>query len=153
MFEAPQPKEKPSHTGMWIGIAVVVIVVAIGVFFVTSSGNKNATTSSDAAAPVATNAKADPMNDLRVTSAKMENSAGTAVWLIDVRNRSNSHGYSHIAYETTYGAADGSVIAVNHGEIPGSIGPGEEQNEQVRDAAYPSQTAWYKVKITGATAN
>jgi len=153
MFEAPQPKEKSSRTGMWIGIAVVVIVVAVAVFFVSSSGNKNTASSAAAgSAPGAPTAKADPANDLRVTSAKMENSAGTAVWLIDVRNRSNSYSYSHIAYETTYGGADGSVIAVNHGEIPGSIGPGEESNEQVRDAAYPANTAWYKVKITGATA-
>lgn len=151
MFEAPQPKEKPGHTGMWIGIAVVVVVVAVAFFFVSSSGNKNtgSTSGGSAAAPAG---KADPANDLRVTSAKMENSNGTAVWLIDVRNRSNNYSYSHIAYETTYGGADGGVIAVNHGEIPGSIGPGEESNEQVRDAAYPTNTAWYKVKITGATA-
>ena len=152
MFEAPQPKEKTSRTGMWIGIAVVVIVVAVALFFVSSSGNKNASQASTGSAPAGASAKADPANDLRVTSAKMENSAGTAVWLIDVRNRSNNYSYSHIGYETTYGAADGSVIAVNHGEIPGSIGPGEESNEQVRDAAYPANTAWYKVKITGATA-
>lgn len=152
MFEAPKPKEKPSHMGMWIGIAVVVIVVAVGFFFVSSSGNKNNSSSAAGSAPAAAAGKADPANDLRVTSAKMENSNGTAVWLIDVRNRSNSYGYSHIAYETTYGGADGGVIAVNHGEIPGSIGPGEEENETVRDAAYPAATAWYKVKITGATA-
>jgi hypothetical protein len=151
MFEAPQPKEKSSRTGMWIGIAVVVGVVAVAIFFLSSSGNKNTASDSAGSAPAAA-AKADPTSDLRVTSAKMENSNGTAVWLIDVRNRSNNYSYNHIAYETTYGGADGSVIAVNHGEIPGSIGAGEESNEQVRDAAYPANTAWYKVKITGATA-
>ena len=135
---------------MWVGIAVVVVIVAVAAFFVSSSGNKN--TASDSAGPAPAAAKADPASDLRVTSAKMENSNGTAVWLIDVRNRSNNYSYNHIAYETTYGGADGSVIAVNHGEIPGSIGAGEESNEQVRDAAYPANTAWYKVKITGATA-
>jgi hypothetical protein len=149
MFEAPQPKEKLSHTGLWIGIAVVVVVAAVGFFFLTSAGNKNTSTTP---AATATAEKADPASDLHVTSAKMQNSAGTAEWLIDVRNKSNSYSYSHIGYETTYGGADGGVIAVNHGEIPGSIGPGEEANEQVRDAAYPANTAWYKVKITGATA-
>jgi hypothetical protein len=149
MFEAPQPKEKPSHTGMWVGIAVVIVIAAVAFFFVSSSGNKNAATGSAGSTPAV---KADPVNDLHITSAKMENSNGTAVWLIDLRNRSNNYSYSHIAYETTYGSADGGVMAVNHGEIPGSLGAGEESNEQVRDAAYPANTAWYKVKITGATA-
>ena len=155
MFEAPQQKEKSSQTGMYIGIVVVIVLVAIGVFFYTSGGTKTATTAPAAgSAPTAATGPANPTTDLRITSMKMEKDATgtTAVWLIDLRNRSNTFNYSHIAYETTYIGADATTLAVNHGELKDAIGPGEEQNETFRDTAFPNGTAGYRIKITGATA-
>ncbi len=152
MFEAPKPKEEASRAGMWIGVAVVVVVVAAAAYFFTA-GNKSATAPAESSAPAAASGPADAATDLRVTSVKMEkDSTGTtAVWLIGLRNRSNTYTYSRIAYETTYSGADGAALAVNHGELKDSIGPGEEQNEQFRDATFPTGTASYRVKITGAT--
>jgi len=149
MFEAPQPKEKSSQAGMWIGVAIVVVIVGVGAYFFTSG--KSTTAPATTSAPAASG-PADPTNDLRVTSVKMEkDSTGTtAVWLIDLRNRSNTYNYSHIAYETTYLGGDGVTLAVNHGELKDSIGPGEEQNEQFRDTTFPVGTASYRVKITSA---
>lgn len=156
MFETPKPKEKASQTGMWIGIIVVVVVVAIGIFLFTNGGKSNtAPAAGTASAPAAASGPADPAADLRITNMKMEKDAAgtTAVWLIDLRNRSNTYNYSHIAYETTYIGADGTTLAVNHGELKDPIGPGEEQNQQFRDTAFPTGTAGYRIKITGATSN
>jgi hypothetical protein len=154
MFEAPQPKEKSSQTGMYIGIVIVIVLVGVGVFFYTNGGTKTATTPAAGSAPAAASVPANPTADLRITSMKMEKDATgtTAVWLIDLRNRSNTYNYSHIAYETTYIGADATTLAVNHGELKDAIGPGEEQNETFRDTAFPTGTAGYRIKITGATA-
>jgi hypothetical protein len=150
MFETPKPKDASSQKTMWIIIVVVIVVVAVGFYFYTSKGT---TAPATASAPAAASAPADATNDLRVTSVKMEkDSTGTtAVWLIDLRNRSNTYGYSHIAYETTYTGADGATLAVNRGELKDPIGPGEEVNETLRDTAFPTGTASYRLKITGAT--
>jgi hypothetical protein len=44
-------------------------------------------------------------------------------------------------------------LAVNRGELKDAIGPGEEQNEQFRDTAFPNGTAGYRIKITGGTSS
>jgi len=154
MFEAPQQKEKSSQTGMYIGIVIVIVLVGVGVFFYTNGGTKTAATPASSSGPAAASGPANPTADLRITSMKMEKDATgtTAVWLIDLRNRSNTYNYSHIAYETTYIGADATTLAVNHGELKDAIGPGEEQNETFRDTAFPNGTAGYRIKITGATA-
>jgi hypothetical protein len=153
MFETPKPKEKSSQAGMWIGVGIVVVVVAVGVYFFTR-GSQSAVAPAMVSAPAASG-PADAMNDLRITSMKMEKDATgtTAVWLIDLRNRSNTYGYNHIAYETTYISQDGTTLAVNRGELKDAIGPGEEQNEQFRDTAFPNGTAGYRIKITGGTSS
>jgi hypothetical protein len=151
MFEKPKQKDESSQKTMWIIIVVVIVVVGVGFYFYTNS--KSATAPATASAPAAASGPADAMNDLRVTSVKMEkDSTGTtAVWLLDLRNRSNTYSYSHIAYETTYLGVDGAALAVNHGELKDPVGAGEEVNEQFRDTTYPSGVASYRLKITGAT--
>jgi hypothetical protein len=75
------------------------------------------------------------------------------MWSVDIKNSSPDYTYSNIAYETTYAGADNSILGTNQGKIAAvSIGPGEEQTANFRDALYPAGTAWYKIKITGATA-
>jgi len=48
------------------------------------------------------------VHDLKILSARMEKDrAGTtAVWLVDVSNKSNAYTYSSIQYETTYVGPD-----------------------------------------------
>jgi hypothetical protein len=75
----------------------------------------------------------------------------TAVWLVDIDNKSKAYTYSSIEYETTYVGADNAALLVNKGKIPFNLSPGEERNTQIRDVLYPAGTAWYKFRITGAT--
>jgi flagellar basal body-associated protein FliL len=100
MFEKPKQKDESSQKTMWIIIVVVIVVVGAGFYFYTNSKSAAPETAS---APAAASGPADPMNDLRVTSVKMDkDSTGTtAEWLLDLRNRSNSYSYSHTGYETT----------------------------------------------------
>ena len=152
MFETPKQKNESSQKGMWIGIVVVIVVIGAGFYFYTNS--KSTTAPATASAPAAASTPADPVNDLRMTSPpklEKDSTGTTAVWLIDLRNRSNTYTYSHITYETTYLGGDATVLATNHGELKDSIGPGEEQSEQFRDTLYPNGTVGYRLKITGAT--
>jgi hypothetical protein len=151
MFESPKSKEKSSQSTMWIIVIAVIVVVGVGFYFYT---NSKGTAQETASAPATASVPADPSNDLRMTEAPKltkDSTGTTAVWLINLRNRSNVYKYSHIAYETTYLGADGSTLAMNHGELKDPIGPGEEQSEQFRDTQYPTGTASYRLKITGAT--
>jgi hypothetical protein len=153
MFEAAQT-EKPSSTNrILITVLFVVGVAALGGVLYTMSKNKPAPPATAAAAPPAAAGKADPVHDLKVLSARMEKdrTGTTAVWLLDINNKSRAYTYSSIQYETTYVAADNSAILVNKGTIPFNLAPGEEQNTQIRDVLYPAGTAWYKFRITGAT--
>jgi hypothetical protein len=106
-----------------------------------------------AAAPVAA-AKADPAHDLKILSARMDKdrTGTTAIWLVDVDNKSNTYTYSSIQYETTYVGSANAALLVNKGTIPFNLSPGEERNTQIRGVLYPAGTAWYKFRITGATA-
>jgi hypothetical protein len=90
---------------------------------------------------------------LKILSARMEKDrAGTtAVWLVDVANRSKAYTYSSIQYETTYVGPDNAALLVNKGSIPFNLEPGEERNAQIRDVLYPAGTSWYKFRIIGAT--
>jgi hypothetical protein len=93
------------------------------------------------------------VHDLKILSARMEKDrAGTtAVWLVDVSNKSNAYTYSSIQYETTYVGPDNAALLVNKGTVPFNLGPGEERNAQIRDVLYPAGTSWYKFRIVGAT--
>jgi hypothetical protein len=151
MFEAPQPQVQGSRTGLWIGVGIVVVLaVAVGTLvYMNSKG------SAKGPAPAATpaSAKADPVHDLQVVTAKMDKDlTGTmAMWTVEIKNGSLDFTYNNIGYETTYVGADNKVLLVNQGKIPDSIGPREDHSAQFRDALYPSGVAWFKIRITGAT--
>jgi hypothetical protein len=151
MFEPPQ-QEKPSSTSntVWIGVIVVVIAVAAGMLFMTTTKGPGTPVASAPAAPAA---KADPVKDLKIQRAAMDKDAsGTiAVWAVAIENRSPSYSYSEIEYETSYLNADSKVIASNKGKLSLTLGPQQEKNTQIRDLTYPSGTATYKIRITAAT--
>jgi hypothetical protein len=156
MFETPETKGESSGLGMWVGILVIVAVVVAGVVFFI--GKKDAApnaapTTAAAAAPAQSNA--DAVKDLRIVSKKLDKdyTGTTAMWSVELRNMSQVYSYSNIQYETTYIGADGSGLADNHGTIPQlTLDPGESQTASFRDTLYPSGTALYSIKITGATA-
>ena len=150
MFKVPQQLEQGSKAGLWVGIGIVVVLAVGALVYVNSKGGAKGP------APAATpaNVKADPVHDLRVVSAKMDkDSTGTtAMWRVEIRNKSSELTYSKIAYETTYVGADDRVLLLNQGKLPVSIGPGEEQTAKFSDTLYPSGTSWFKFRITDAAA-
>jgi len=157
MFEAQQQKENSSNLGMWIGIAVIIVVAAALAYYVMGpKGNsKSSSATSAAATSGAPAANADAVKDLRVVNVKMDKdvTGNIAVWSVDLRNMSHAYAYKDIAYQTTYLAADNSVLAQNTGKINLSLDPGEEQTTQFRDLLYPSGTALFKFNVTGASAS
>jgi hypothetical protein len=153
MFETPKEIKPSASKGLWVGIAVVVVVIGLGAyFFVTSKGAKRTPSASTAAQA---KVDADPVRDLKVQRTTMEKgrSGTTAVWLVTIENKSTSYSYSNIQYETTYVGADNNAILINKGTIATTIAPGEQKNSEISDALYPAGTAWYKLRITGATAS
>ena len=153
MFETPEEVKQKEPKGFWIGIAVVVAVVAVGAyFFVRSRDNANKQAPA-ASASAAAKRDADPVHDLKIQRATMnkDRNGTMAVWLVTIENKSSAYSYSKIAYETSYVGAANNAILINKGTIPGTLGPGEQQNSEINDALYPAGTAWYKIRITGAT--
>ena len=155
MFEVTQQSKQSNSNRMAIAIFVLIVAAAVGgVLYTVSSGRgKPAPPVIAAAAAPASSGKADAVHDLRILSARMEKDrAGTtAVWLVDINNKSKAYTYSSIQYETTYVGPDNAALLVNKGTIPFNLAPGEEQNAQIRDVLYPAGTSWYKFRITGAT--
>jgi len=155
MFEAAQEQKQSNTSHVLITVLVVIAAAAATGVFYTSSKNGSRSTPPVAAATAAPAAagKADPVHDLKILNARMEKdrSGTTAVWLIDIDNKSKTYSYSRIEYETTYVGADNAALLVNKGTIPFNLAPGEEQTSQIRDVLYPAGTAWYKFRITGAT--
>ena len=142
---------------MFVGMGIVVVLAAVGfAAYVHFGGGGTANSATGpgqtASAPAE---KADPVHDLRVISAKMDKdyTGTTAVWLVEIRNESQTYTYSNITYETTYASADNTILLQNHGQMTVTLGPGEDQSPQVRDALYPTGTAWYKFKILDAKAS
>ncbi len=155
MFEAAQGQKQSSTSKMAVGIFVVVAAVAVGAALYTMSRNSapsSAPKTAAGAAPVAAG-KADAEHDLKILSARMEKdrTGTTAVWLVDIDNKSKAYTYSIIQYETTYVGANNAALVVNKGTIPFKLAPGEERNAEIRDVLYPEGTAWYKFRIIGAT--
>jgi hypothetical protein len=153
MFETPKEIKETGSKGIWIGIAVVVCVAAVGAyFFVRSKDNTNKQPSA-VSAPAVAKENADPVHDLKIQRAKMDKDrTGTmAVWLVTIENKSQAYSYSKIEYETTYVGADNNAILINKGTIPATIGPREQTNAEIKDALYPAGTSWYKIRITGAS--
>lgn len=159
MFESPQEQVPDNKVGVWIGVAIVVIIaVAFFVYVSRKPGSATSAVSTASMGSAATNgsvAGANASKDLRVVSVTMQKdyTGTTAQWLVDIKNDSQTYTYSNIGYETTYIGAAGNVILVNHGKINLSLGPGEDQNTQFRDALYPDGTSIYRIKLTGASAS
>jgi hypothetical protein len=155
MFEAAQEQKQSGSNRMLVGIFVVIAaLVAGGVLYTMSKGgSKSAAPVTAAAAAPSPAGKADAAHDLKILSARMEKDrAGTtAIWLVDVSNKSKAYTYSSIQYETTYVGPDNAALLVNKGTVPFNLAPGEERNAQVRDVLYPAGTSWYKFRIIGAT--
>ena len=155
MFEAAQQQKQSSSNRMLVGIFVVVAAVAVGgvLYTMSKGGSKRAAPVTAAAAAPSAAGKADAVHDLNILSARMEKDrAGTtAVWLVDVSNKSQAYTYSSIQYETTYVGPDNAALLVNKGTVPFNLAPGEERNAQIRDVLYPAGTTWYKFRIIGAT--
>jgi hypothetical protein len=146
MFEAAQEQKQSKSNRMIVTIFFLVAAAAVGGMLYTmskSSGKPAGPAVAVTAAPA----------DLKIVSARMEKdrTGTTAVWLVDINNRSKAYTYSSIQYETTYVGPDNAALLVNKGTIPLRLAPGEEQNAQIRDVLYPAGTAWYKFRVTGAT--
>ena len=155
MFEAAQEQKQASSNKMVVGIFVVIAAVAVGGVLYTmskNSGQGSAPKTATAATAVPAG-KADAEHDLRILSSRMEKDrlGTTAVWLVDIGNKSKTYTYSSIQYETTYVGPNNAALVVNKGTIPVQLGPGDERKAQIRDVLYPDGTAWYKFRIIGAT--
>jgi len=158
MFEDSEEVEKSTAPkGMWVGLAVLAIILITGAyFFFRSKGGLGKTASAQSSAAVQSQIKdADAVRDLKVQHATMskDRTGTTAVWLVSIENKSASYTYSNIQYETTYVGANNDAILVNKGTIAASIEPGGQKSSEINDALYPAGTAWYKIRITGATAS
>jgi uncharacterized protein (UPF0333 family) len=155
MFEAQQEKEKSGNAGMWIGIAVIVVVAAALAYYVMGpkSGSKSVAPAAVAASSPAINE--DAVKDIRVVSIKIDkDTTGTvAVWAVELRNTSHAYTYKNITYKTTYLGGDQSVITQNTGTLNLSLDPGESQTTEFRDLLYPSGMAAGKFNVTGASAS
>ena len=158
MFEDTEEVEKSTAPkGMWAGLAVVavVLIAAAALYFRSTRSERAAASTRPSAAAQAQLKDADPMRDLKVQRATMnkDRTGTTAVWLVSIENKSPSLSYSDIHYETTYVDANNNSILVNKGTIPVTIEPGGQKNSEINEALYPAGTAWYKIRITGATAS
>jgi hypothetical protein len=154
MFDTPDTERK-SGAGMWIVIAVIVVLVAGGAYWYMSSKGSatSATPAMTASAAPTTAAGADPVKDLRVVSTKMDKdpTGNVAVWSVEIKNQSPTFTYSNINYQTTYIAGDNSVLLQNKGTMSLSLEPGGDQTAEFRDALFPTGTALYRVAILGAS--
>ena len=152
MFEAPDKAEPSVSKGLWIGIVVIVILgAAAGYFFIESKGAPARQASAGAA--TAPKGDADPVRDLKIqrTTMDKDRNGTTSVWNVTIENKSTGYSYSSIQYETTYVGADGQVLMTNKGTLADTLGPSEQKNCTANDPLYPSGTARYMMKITGAT--
>jgi len=149
MFEVPVDKQENKLKYERIGISIVVLVLLAGIayyFMPKHPANQPDSTSAVATGP------ADPVHDLKIVSATMNKDplGTTAVWLVTLQNKSSAYTYSNIHYETTYIGPDNKALLINQGTMPGTYGPGEERNSEIRDTLYPNGTSWYRFKIVDA---
>jgi hypothetical protein len=155
MFEAQQEEDQQSsRRGTIILISIVVVLAIVGTlaYYASKGAFSSSSATSASAAPVV---KGDPVKDLHIISepTMVRDDTGTAAWLVDMRNESHTLTYSHIKFHTTYGGANQSVIAQNDGEMPVTLGPGEEQNVQIKDIQYPDKVQWFRINVTTADAS
>jgi hypothetical protein len=152
MFEGSQEAKTSASMGMWTGVGVVALAIGIGGYMFVSKAKSTKIVPVAAAQAVQPTGPADPIRDLKVQRATMgkDRTGTTAVWMVDIENKSDSYTYSNIQYETTYVGANNTAILINKGTINASIEPGGQKNSEIDDALYPAGTAWYKIRITGA---
>jgi hypothetical protein len=163
VFEGTQPEAQSSSKSPWLILLLVAALVLGGaLIYVMSKSNPrvpltaaNSSDSTSSTKPAVPAGKADPTHDIKVSGATMDKdrTGTTAVWLVTLENKSQSYTYSAIKYETSYMGADNNSILVNQGTITVSLAPGEQKKSEFRDALYPAGTAWFKIKVTGATAS
>jgi hypothetical protein len=153
MFETPEEIKESGSKGMWIGITLVVVLLAVGAYFIVRSRGNAEARASAASARAVVKGNADAVHDSKIQRATMnkDRNGTMAVWLVTIENKSSAYSYSKIEYETTYVGPDNNAILINKGTLPSAVGPGELKNSQINDALYPAGTAWYKIRITGAT--
>ncbi len=153
MFEAGQEDTQPKSTKMWIGLFVVVALIAIGaLYYFISKGSANQGPSPAAQAAAAAAGPADAIHDLKIirTSMDKDRNGTTAMWSVTIQNRSNAYAYSEIKYQTSYIGADDKPILVNEGTLKDAFSPGEQKSAEFSDALYPAGTARYTFKIKEA---
>ncbi|HTZ98786.1 MAG TPA: hypothetical protein VMB02_00545 [Candidatus Aquilonibacter sp.] len=157
MFEEQQEEDQQSsRRGTIVVISIVVVLIIVGTLvYLDSKGYLRSSSTSAATTETAAVVKGDPGKDIHfVSEAKMEkDDTGTAAWLVDIRNESQTLSYSHIKYQTTYGGPNQTVLAQNSGEMTVTLGPGEEQNVQFKDIQCPDNVQWFRVNITSADAS
>jgi flagellar basal body-associated protein FliL len=154
MFESPIKKqEEPASAKALIAVLVVIAlaVVAVVIYKVYSPAPKGSSSAS-ARRAVKPSGPPDAVHDLKILRANMgkDPTGTTAVWSVELENKSNAYTYSNIQYETTYVGANNVALLVNKGTIPISIVPGDSKDSEIRDALYPAGTAVYNFRITGA---
>ncbi len=153
MFEAGQEDTQPKSTKMWIGLFVVVALIAIGaLYYFISQGSVNHGPSPAAQATAAPAGPADAIHDLKIirTSMEKDRNGTTAMWSVTIQNRSNGYTYSNIQYETSYIGVDDKPILVNQGTLKDTFSPGEQKSAEFGDALYPTATVRYTFKIKEA---
>jgi hypothetical protein len=158
MFESPQEQVPDNKVGIWIGVAIVAVIAIASYIYVNHKPASNAPASAASTASMGGETSVpggDPVKDLRVVSVTMQKdyTGTTAQWLVDLKNNSATYTYSKIAYETTYIGANDNVLLVNHGTMNLTLGPGEDQSTQFRDALYPDGTTIYRINVTGASSS
>jgi hypothetical protein len=134
MFEAAQEQKQAGSNKMVVGAFVVIAAVAVGGVLYTltkNSGQPSAPKTAAAGAPVPAG-KADAEHDLKILSSRMEKDrlGTTAVWLVDIDNKSKTYTYSSIQYETTYVGPNNAALVVNKGTIPVQLGPARRKTRR-----------------------
>jgi hypothetical protein len=155
MFEGSQEAKSSASMGMWTGVGVVALAISIGGYMFISKAKSTKPGPLVVAQAAQPTGPADPVRDLKVQHATMgkDRTGTTAVWVVNIENKSASYTYGNIEYETTYVGANNTAILINKGTINASIEPGGQRNSEINDALYPAGTAWYKIRITGAKAS
>jgi hypothetical protein len=154
MFETPQEVKPSASKGLWLGIAIVVLIAAgAAFFFIGKRGSASNPGASMSGAAAQAKGPADAVHDLRIQRATMakDRNGAMSVWSVSIENKSSAYTYSKIKYETTYISGNGQVLMTNNGTLAEAIAPGEERSYEANDPIYPAATATYNFKITSAT--
>lgn len=162
MFENSQPEEN-SRAGLIVGGAIVVVMAAFGIFYLTHLSQEPAAAPAASAAaearPAATPeeiAAANPLVDLQIVQNSLgrDNQTQTmAIWNVRLVNRSRTVAYRNIQYETNYYGAQQNLLSTRGGTFPEPLAPGDQKTfAQINDGLYPVGTASFTIGIKAAEA-